>query len=151
MKTRYFKTFKDILIRKILIFENFLWTKFDFRFSQNIAWNFFFAKWFDVHELYFEWIISGKLVNSIRALPIIKYKPSKDGDKQCKICFNDFGKNEDVRLLPCLHRFHPECIDKWLRQQFKCPICRTSCIQWGFKWGKIEWKIFFFIVAKIAN
>lgn len=32
----------------------------------------------------------------------------------CPICAEDFVKGEDVRLLPCKHKFHPKCVDHWL-------------------------------------
>lgn len=32
----------------------------------------------------------------------------------CSICTEDFTVGEDVRVLPCDHRFHPPCIDPWL-------------------------------------
>ena len=31
---------------------------------------------------------------------------------------------EDVRRLPCMHLFHVECVDQWLGQNKRCPICR---------------------------
>ena len=34
--------------------------------------------------------------------------------KRCSICLVDFSGKEKLRLLPCMHRFHPECIDPWL-------------------------------------
>ncbi len=32
----------------------------------------------------------------------------------CSICTEDFTLGEDVRVLPCDHKFHPACIDPWL-------------------------------------
>lgn len=32
----------------------------------------------------------------------------------CPICTEDFTVGEDVRVLPCDHKFHPYCIDPWL-------------------------------------
>jgi hypothetical protein len=32
----------------------------------------------------------------------------------CSICTEDFTVGEDVRVLPCDHKFHPPCIDPWL-------------------------------------
>ncbi|KAL5322355.1 hypothetical protein ACEPPN_010328 [Leptodophora sp. 'Broadleaf-Isolate-01'] len=46
-------------------------------------------------------------------------------EKECSICISDFSNNEEVRVLPCNHRFHPECIDPWLLNiSGTCPICR---------------------------
>nr|GLL28019.1 RING-H2 finger protein ATL66 [Ipomoea trifida]GMD02097.1 RING-H2 finger protein ATL66-like [Ipomoea batatas] len=34
---------------------------------------------------------------------------------------------DKVKSLPqCRHCFHSECVDKWLRTQSSCPLCRTS-------------------------
>ncbi|PVH78980.1 hypothetical protein DL98DRAFT_589759 [Cadophora sp. DSE1049] len=46
-------------------------------------------------------------------------------ENQCAICISDFVANEEVRVLPCNHRYHPECIDPWLLNiSGTCPICR---------------------------
>jgi len=45
-------------------------------------------------------------------------------EKQCSICIEDFKSGEQLRTLPCLHRFHAACIDPWLAQSRTCPICK---------------------------
>ncbi|KAK9280261.1 hypothetical protein L1049_013949 [Liquidambar formosana] len=42
----------------------------------------------------------------------------------CSICLEQVNRGELVRSLPCLHQFHANCIDPWLRQQGTCPVCK---------------------------
>lgn len=45
----------------------------------------------------------------------------------CSICTEDFLVGEDVRVLPCDHKFHPPCIDPWLiNVSGTCPLCRLD-------------------------
>jgi len=45
----------------------------------------------------------------------------------CSICTEDFTKGEDVRVLPCNHKYHPACIDPWLLNvSGTCPLCRVD-------------------------
>eukprot|EP00752_Nemacystus_decipiens_P010697 g9526.t2 len=44
--------------------------------------------------------------------------------KSCSICLYPFKTGERVRIIPCLHQFHTECIDPWLRQNAICPVCK---------------------------
>ncbi|XP_019155347.1 PREDICTED: uncharacterized protein LOC109152215 [Ipomoea nil] len=43
----------------------------------------------------------------------------------CNVCLEDFeGEEVITQLAMCLHKFHNECIAKWLRRSRTCPICR---------------------------
>lgn len=46
--------------------------------------------------------------------------------KDCSICQDEFVVDEEVVQLPCLHLFHPSCIERWLRMHNQCPVCRFS-------------------------
>ena len=49
--------------------------------------------------------------------------PAVDNGLACSVCVEDFEKGQDVRVLPCKHRFHPECIDPWLLNvSGTCPL-----------------------------
>ena len=53
---------------------------------------------------------------------------------KCVICLEEFQKGDRLRVLPCEHRFHCGCIDKWLSGSFSdencvtslCPICKSA-------------------------
>ncbi|KAL2066411.1 hypothetical protein VTL71DRAFT_2482 [Oculimacula yallundae] len=50
---------------------------------------------------------------------------AKEGELGCSICTEDFKTGEDVRVLPCDHKYHPACIDPWLLNvSGTCPLCR---------------------------
>ncbi|KAL6543685.1 hypothetical protein OROGR_010182 [Orobanche gracilis] len=43
----------------------------------------------------------------------------------CAVCLDEFsGDIGRAVYLPCAHRFHEDCIEKWLRNCRKCPVCR---------------------------
>lgn len=49
--------------------------------------------------------------------------PAPDEDNSCPICTDDFVKGQDLRLLPCNHTFHPDCVDPWLvNVSGTCPV-----------------------------
>ena len=53
-----------------------------------------------------------------------------DNDKKnCVICMEDFKKGDKSTNLPCLHMFHTNCIQNWLKTQNTCPICKYKLTQ----------------------
>ncbi|KAJ5938661.1 hypothetical protein N7466_001795 [Penicillium verhagenii] len=62
--------------------------------------------------------------------PVPESKPDAvpdAGNFSCPICTDDFIKGQDLRVLPCQHQFHPECIDPWLvNVSGTCPLCRID-------------------------
>lgn len=47
-------------------------------------------------------------------------------DAECCICLAKYEDNDDIRELPCNHFFHKECVDKWLKINALCPLCKTA-------------------------
>ena len=40
-------------------------------------------------------------------------------DKNCPVCLKNFEQDDIVNTLPCNHRFHSDCIKKWLEKVFE--------------------------------
>jgi hypothetical protein len=49
-----------------------------------------------------------------------------EGEGKCVVCVEEFGKGEEVAVLPCEHLFHGECVRTWLGLHGTCPVCRAS-------------------------
>ncbi|CAK9172278.1 unnamed protein product [Ilex paraguariensis] len=45
-------------------------------------------------------------------------------DAVCCICLARYADNDELRELPCSHFFHTECVDKWLKINASCPLCK---------------------------
>ena len=42
----------------------------------------------------------------------------------CGICLEEMLPVENLfRARPCRHKFHKECLERWLEQENRCPIC----------------------------
>ena len=51
---------------------------------------------------------------------------SSGDDNTCTICQDEFKNGDEIRTLPCFHKFHKDCIDKWLDRSSVCPICKKD-------------------------
>ncbi|KAL0909042.1 hypothetical protein M5K25_023564 [Dendrobium thyrsiflorum] len=52
-------------------------------------------------------------------------------DAVCCICLARYVENDELRELPCTHFFHSECVDKWLKINALCPLCKYVVIETG--------------------
>jgi len=44
----------------------------------------------------------------------------------CYICLAKYADDDELRELPCSHGFHVVCVDKWLKINASCPLCKTE-------------------------
>lgn len=49
----------------------------------------------------------------------------------CVVCMYDFENKQLLRVLACSHEFHAKCVDKWLKTNRSCPICRADALDGG--------------------
>eukprot|EP00891_Asterochloris_glomerata_P006545 jgi/Astpho2/6545/e_gw1.00099.52.1_t len=53
---------------------------------------------------------------------------------ECSICHEEYASEEDIlRILKCGHRYHVECVDRWVLSSMNgtnrepaCPMCNAS-------------------------
>jgi E3 ubiquitin-protein ligase RNF38/44 len=51
--------------------------------------------------------------------------------EQCSICLDEYDTGDVLRVLPCVHRYHLECLDKWAltstdySKEPSCPLCNA--------------------------
>eukprot|EP00755_Sulcionema_specki_P017880 Sspe_Gene.65464::Locus_38755_Transcript_1_1_Confidence_1.000_Length_1145::g.65464::m.65464 len=71
--------------------------------------------------------ISQTQVGSVlERLPVRKVE--KSGEGECPICLDEYEVGEELRTLPCFHRYHCRCIDKWMScSNGTCPVCK-ACV-----------------------
>ncbi|NWU98250.1 RN215 protein, partial [Upupa epops] len=77
-------------------------------------------------ELHIQWQLS--------ALKTRRYYPGKVLQRQaceidsCAVCLDQFRKSQWLRVLPCCHEFHRDCVDPWLLLQQTCPLCKRNVL-----------------------
>jgi hypothetical protein len=47
----------------------------------------------------------------------------------CLICHDPINTKQFYRTLPCEHKYHKKCIDKWIFKNPTCPTCRKNIFE----------------------
>ena len=56
------------------------------------------------------------------------------GNDECPVCLCSLAAGDQLRELPCSHKFHAACIDRWLiRREYangipSCPLCKKEVL-----------------------
>ncbi|KAL1561947.1 RING-H2 finger protein ATL80-like [Salvia divinorum] len=51
------------------------------------------------------------------------------GDGGCAICLDEYAAGERrATMTECSHRFHAVCIEKWIKINTTCPLCRHNLV-----------------------
>lgn len=69
----------------------------------------------------------GASTEQLALLPTMKLTRT-DEAHACSICLNEMEEGTLVKRLPCMHYFHPECIDQWLKINSTCPLDKKSIV-----------------------
>ncbi|WVZ12646.1 hypothetical protein V8G54_017176 [Vigna mungo] len=59
---------------------------------------------------------------SIEAMPSVEVGEGEN--LECVVCLEEFEVGVMAKEMPCKHKFHGDCIEKWLGLHGSCPVCR---------------------------
>lgn len=61
--------------------------------------------------------------------PLPSYITNFNEDCWCCVCLSRLKARDEIRVLPCSHKFHKICVNRWLKGHHKtCPLCRFSLV-----------------------
>ncbi|XP_057688539.1 RING finger protein 215 isoform X3 [Corythoichthys intestinalis] len=69
-----------------------------------------------------------KTMSSLQTKMYQMPKVRHDETDNCAVCLEPFHQNQRLRVLPCRHEYHQECVDPWLLLRHTCPLCKRSIL-----------------------
>uniref|UniRef100_A0A5B7AEJ3 RING-type domain-containing protein n=2 Tax=Davidia involucrata TaxID=16924 RepID=A0A5B7AEJ3_DAVIN len=71
--------------------------------------------------------MSCRLVKAMPSLIFTAVLEDNSTSRTCAICLEDYSVGENLRILPCRHKFHVVCVDAWLTTwRTFCPVCKRD-------------------------
>eukprot|EP00929_Paragymnodinium_shiwhaense_P098851 TRINITY_DN60364_c0_g1_i1.p1 TRINITY_DN60364_c0_g1~~TRINITY_DN60364_c0_g1_i1.p1 ORF type:complete len:404 (+),score=54.13 TRINITY_DN60364_c0_g1_i1:165-1376(+) len=56
--------------------------------------------------------------------PLFGEEDDKKFSGECSICLSNWDVGESIKITPCQHAFHEDCLARWLRNARTCALCR---------------------------
>merc|ERR1712151_390163 len=48
--------------------------------------------------------------------------------EECAICLGSWETSDSIKITPCGHAYHAECIGNWLKSARTCALCRQDLV-----------------------
>ncbi|CDW87640.1 zinc finger [Stylonychia lemnae] len=72
-------------------------------------------------------VSKGFTKEQISKIPWKFWRTNSTKQNSCSVCFEEFANNQKFKILPnCQHEYHSECINKWLEDEKRCPVCNKN-------------------------
>jgi len=68
--------------------------------------------------------ISNRRFNNNNNRIVTENRQSSPNQEECAICLSPL--EGEISKISCSHFFHTECINTWIQQSEKCPLCRSN-------------------------
>ncbi|KAL1561994.1 RING-type E3 ubiquitin transferase [Salvia divinorum] len=62
--------------------------------------------------------------SAIESLKEFTITTDSDASMLCPVCKDPFAVDSVVKVMPCEHTYHSDCIVPWLETNNSCPVCR---------------------------
>lgn len=69
-------------------------------------------------------LIRHQNIMKMHVIKKVLFSDLKTDETVCSICLDDFSQNSRLKKIECSHFFHTNCLDRWLLEHNKCPMCR---------------------------
>lgn len=74
-------------------------------------------------------VSKGLTKNQIQRIPTKLWRWGITSQPTCSICFEEFKYQQKIKTLTkCNHDYHEECINKWLENEKRCPMCNKDVL-----------------------